>query len=723
MDLRNVFVIGAFFLIFAIAFATPTTTAIPDRLSNSNNWYNGNVDVNLSVACPENNTCGYTFYTFDMNVVRTPKPNLVFAEPLTLNDQNNSIRFYTSAVSKGPVIMIADSQSKIVAPDDEAEKVFSVKIDSVSPLDGMYLNNGADGIKCDFNYTSRRLVCNLTQGIISIPTNPEELPNSIFEDKLSGIDYCSFNFDYNVLNPTAGWGSNISAESIPNPMVYVYDALGIKVVAIKCTDKAGNSTTSVSTDAFDIFMTKPTVALNVSPTPNVNNWNKTPVTLHLSGEDSLSGIKEIRYCIRDTNTTSDGCRVTNPDYNKLGADRNKTIPKNPMDYNIFTGDISLNDQGITLIKAYSVNNQGTMSDILSSNVQIDTTPPQAGIGVISGVNGTRCTVAGKTINCDLNLGVLKIFGTSSYFGFYDIAYCEFNFDYNNPESTWIHLDANSIAPSVNHYYTTTGTKVVAVNCFDKADNNTLSLSTPVYTINVVGAYVPLSIDVVTKTPTAPRQEQSIVIDTNITGSNPVDVNVTISNGSFVASTLAVLNTVSGVYEAIFDTNTSWPVGDYNILVTAISADGQVATNNTTISLAQKQSSNGGSSSGGGSRYVPSKPADTNVVIDTNVLVDTNKVVDINKLVDNNASNVDTNKSSDTNALRAPDSNALVTGTNASPATGFFGLFGGNNANGGFWILPLLIIVFALFIIALYIRKDNLAPVSNDAVPKKRFSSK
>ena len=53
-----------------------------------------------------------------------------------------------------------------------------------------------------------------------------------------------------------------------------------------------------------VDMAPPTAASSVSPSPNANGWNNTaPVTVTLSGSDSGSGIKELRYWINDGSVT------------------------------------------------------------------------------------------------------------------------------------------------------------------------------------------------------------------------------------------------------------------------------------------------------------------------------------------------------------------------------------------------------------------------------------
>src|SRR5262249_37490860 len=55
------------------------------------------------------------------------------------------------------------------------------------------------------------------------------------------------------------------------------------------TDNAGN-TASVTSAAFGIDVTAPTINVSISPSANANGWNNTPVTAHFTCADAGAGV-------------------------------------------------------------------------------------------------------------------------------------------------------------------------------------------------------------------------------------------------------------------------------------------------------------------------------------------------------------------------------------------------------------------------------------------------
>jgi len=101
-----------------------------------------------------------------------------------------------------------------------------------------------------------------------------------------------------------------------------------------------------------IDTTSPTTASNVSPAPNANGWNNTaPVTVMLSGSDSGSGIKELRYWVNGGSVTVvSGSSAT----------------------------ITISAEGINTVNVRAIDNAGNISTLESRIVKIDLTQPNVG---------------------------------------------------------------------------------------------------------------------------------------------------------------------------------------------------------------------------------------------------------------------------------------------------------------------------------------------------------
>lgn len=471
----------------------------------------------------------------------------------------------------------------------------------------------------------------------------------------------------------------------------------------------------------------------------IHNMDGNPTTIVLADGNSEA---QARYCV-DLLNRSDGCRIYNPDWN-ANHSLPRIINKDPADYNIFTNDLNINFDGNTAIKYYASNGRGAMSAITTAYIPIDSVGPQSGFNIgYSPSIGAFCSYGGGVEYCDLNWGLLimpsvnpannKPWMWNSDTGS-GVDYCEFNFNYNTTPDVWEYqVPESELVPSVVYYYKTTGDKVVALKCTDKAGNSTTSFSNqphnglPAVTIrvnNTVNASLGLTVN-----PAPVVKGNSFIADVNLANvdNNFVSAMTITAQGNGISISLpADYNSATGLWEAVFDTNSDWPAGDYNITSTALMLNGQSVDNTFIITVSAPvvtpvdQPNGGGTIVGRGSAIVTTP--DINKPLDLNKPIDTNKPLDVNAPnVDNNKP-IDLNKPVDTNTLGI---NSLSnTGANTAPATGLFGLFGAGSG-GSSWIVPILIIILALFIIALWIRRENLGAeaASSEAKPKKKWESK
>ena len=93
--------------------------------------------------------------------------------------------------------------------------------------------------------------------------------------------------------------------SCPSDQVIATDGAN-QTVSGTSSDRAGN-TASATSVAFNIDQAKPTITVALTPAPNVNGWNNTPVTAHFTCADSGSGIAT---CPSDQFFTTDGANQT-----------------------------------------------------------------------------------------------------------------------------------------------------------------------------------------------------------------------------------------------------------------------------------------------------------------------------------------------------------------------------------------------------------------------------
>jgi len=78
--------------------------------------------------------------------------------------------------------------------------------------------------------------------------------------------------------------------SITGPVTITTEGSG-QVVTGTCVDLAGNSASTSVT--VNIDQSAPNIAASISPTPNVNGWNNSDVTVSFACNDALSGIASI----------------------------------------------------------------------------------------------------------------------------------------------------------------------------------------------------------------------------------------------------------------------------------------------------------------------------------------------------------------------------------------------------------------------------------------------
>ncbi len=120
--------------------------------------------------------------------------------------------------------------------------------------------------------------------------------------------------------------------------------------------------------------TAPTAAINAAPPANGNGWHNTAVTVNLSGSDSQSGMKELRYWLDNSSVNIVAGSVTS---------------------------LTLSSEGSTLVNVRAVDNAANISSLTSQTVQIDLTDPtiNGSAAPMPNINGWNNTAVSVTFSC------------------------------------------------------------------------------------------------------------------------------------------------------------------------------------------------------------------------------------------------------------------------------------------------------------------------------------
>jgi len=236
--------------------------------------------------------------------------------------------------------------------------------------------------------------------------------------------------------------------------------------------------------------------------PNAFGWYNTNVSVHLSVDDN----SEIRYCRQGVSAgTTESCVKLNPLWRyttcvvKCSGDANyqwnkdnnivKFIAKEPQDYAIFSADFIFSADANYYTQYFSVPfgmdvNSIDLSSAQKTFVALDKTAP--GPQMFFSVAYEPDSYRGITMNTTppwtikssrgLILAKLSLDG-SGVDATSGIDYCRINQDYNADPNNWSANMSLAEAKYLSLRYTTTGEKIIAAFCKDRADNNKMWLST------------------------------------------------------------------------------------------------------------------------------------------------------------------------------------------------------------------------------------------------------
>ena len=211
-----------------------------------------------------------------------------------------------------------------------------------------------------------------------------------------------------------------------------------------CTDLAGNTSAVLTLSGINIDKTAPTVTASRSPLPGTGGWNNTPVTVSVTGTDSLSGVAA-NGCSAPVTLSTDGAgqmgsgsctdragNSASASISGINIDRTPPTAKatttpapNTAGWNntnvtvSFTGTDSLTGSGVASctpnivigVEGAGVNASGTCTDVAgnvsaaaTATLNIDKTAPTATISSpVNGASISAGTVIAASYSCSDNL--------------------------------------------------------------------------------------------------------------------------------------------------------------------------------------------------------------------------------------------------------------------------------------------------------------------------------
>jgi len=158
-----------------------------------------------------------------------------------------------------------------------------------------------------------------------------------------------------------------------------------QIISGTATDSAGSSATASVTVSLD--KTPPTITAQVTPAPNANGWNNTPVTVSYTCSDALSGVAA---CPGPTPVSTEGANqsISNMATDKAGNDASTSVSLN-IDMTPPVVSIISPVNGTTVTTG-RLSVRGTVSDSLS------------GVASVS-CNGTAAIVTSAGFTCPVSL--------------------------------------------------------------------------------------------------------------------------------------------------------------------------------------------------------------------------------------------------------------------------------------------------------------------------------
>ena len=162
-----------------------------------------------------------------------------------------------------------------------------------------------------------------------------------------------------------------------------------QTVSGTATDRAGR-TASVTSEPFSISASTPTITASVSPAPNANGWNRTPVTVHFVCSDPVSGIAS---CPADQTVSTEGANqaISGTAVNDSGTSATASVQ---VSLDMTTPAVTLSPPTTSI----------TGSNVFTPSVNLTGTATDGGSGVATVTcNGAVSTIDGAAYSCVASL--------------------------------------------------------------------------------------------------------------------------------------------------------------------------------------------------------------------------------------------------------------------------------------------------------------------------------
>jgi len=336
----------------------PTLTLTP----STNEWNNGNVVITTTATDASSGVKRINLpdgtYVNGANATFTATGNGTYSFTVEDNVGNTTTKVITvSNIDKDmPTLTLTPSSSNWISGNisitatatDASSGVKRIKLP-----DGTYVNNSSATFTATtngtYNFEVEDNAGNKTTKAITLSTIDKITPDVVIVSDPAQEAWTNGSVTLKIT--ASDGGSGVSNIKLPNNNLvyadltnYVVNSNGTYTFTV--TDKAGNTTTKsfVVNNIDNVAPTKPIISNNQS-------WTNSPkVTVTITpGSDNQSGVKEVHYKLEGV-TTSGWLKYTVP--------------------------FDITNEGITTIKARTVDNTGNYSEEMTSQVKIDRTAPE-----------------------------------------------------------------------------------------------------------------------------------------------------------------------------------------------------------------------------------------------------------------------------------------------------------------------------------------------------------
>nr|QOV09080.1 hypothetical protein HULAa30F3_00035 [uncultured Dehalococcoidia bacterium] len=181
------------------------------------------------------------------------------------------------------------------------------------PESGIFATTNSAPVTLTSDTASQTITCTATNGVgmttsASVTIKLDKTPPTVAYGAAAAPPNANGWYAADVTVPfTAGDAlSGLKTVNKASPLVLTAEGAAV-TGAVTVTDVAGNTATIVTPTAYKIDKTPPVIQSAVSPAPNANGWNNTPVTVGFTATDAISGVAVYPVSV---NVTGEGAGQT-----------------------------------------------------------------------------------------------------------------------------------------------------------------------------------------------------------------------------------------------------------------------------------------------------------------------------------------------------------------------------------------------------------------------------